>query len=235
LVLIGILLLAACGKQGIVDPTPPTGSQPPPPPPGNHPPSAVIGAPPSDIGPEGSPIPFDAAQSSDPDRDSVRFLWTFGDGAARDTSRTVLHTYRNNGSYPVTLIVTDSHGLADTASLLFTVANVEPQITLLRYPDTVLAGTTIGIEVEYFDPGVDDTTQVWLWISHAGGAGGRLLSGPGTVLTTLTDTGSYSIEVAAEDNDGAMVDHPGDRPLIVVPRPAPTALAVLPSRRMAAP
>jgi hypothetical protein len=228
LVLLGILLLAACGKQDIAGPTPPPVDQPDkPPPPGNRPPTAHIGAPPSLIGPEGSVIPFDADRSSDPDGDTLRFFWDFGDGATQLTAdRTVGHMYRNNGSYPVTLVVSDPHGLADTASMMITVANVEPQITAFNFPDTVVAGTYVEIEIQYSDPGVDDTVRVSFWVGSSGGGEGTGLPGPGIVLKYFSAPGTYHLSLIAEDNDGAIVAYNADHPLVVIPSTAAGTVAI---------
>src|SRR5256885_2145083 len=124
-VLIIVVLLVGCQPGEVVDPR-------------SRPPTASIDAP--GIGPEGSSIPFNA-ESSGPDVGALTFAWSFGDGARLVTSGPhVRHAYRNNGSYAATLIVSDSHGAADTASTTMTIANVEPQITLLKIPDTVVAG-----------------------------------------------------------------------------------------------
>jgi PKD domain-containing protein/VCBS repeat protein len=53
------------------------------------------------------PLEFDGSRSADPDGDSLRYVWDFGDG------RTGLgfkprHTYDASGNYPVTLTVSDA-------------------------------------------------------------------------------------------------------------------------------
>jgi len=187
----------------------------------------VIGAPPSGIGREGSPIPFDANSSSDPEGDTLHFSWSFGDGATYNTdARAIDHRYRNNGSYPLQLIVSDQHGLADTASMTFIVANVEPIITVFDYPDTVVAGRPVQIDIEYADPGVDDTVTVTFCIGSSGGGVCTSPIEPGIVTTPFYTPGEYTLSLIAEDNDGAMVYRPGDHPLIVIPAPGAGTVAM---------
>jgi hypothetical protein len=193
--------------------------------PGNRPPTATIDAP--GIGPEGSSIPFNAV-SSDPDGDALTFAWSFGDGAKLVTSdQRVDHVYRNNGSYVTTLIVSDSHGAADTTSTPLTIANVEPQITVLRFPDSVVAGEPFEIEIQYHDPGLDDTVYADLWRGRvgSGSGGGSSLLGPGTVVQMAYEAGQYAFSVIARDNDWAITERRGDHYLVVLPRSSSETIA----------
>jgi PKD repeat protein len=57
----------------------------------------------------GTPIEFNASASYDPDGTIVSYLWDFGDGT-NTTGVTANHTYLYNGSFTVTLTVTDDDG-----------------------------------------------------------------------------------------------------------------------------
>lgn len=157
----------------------------------------------------------------------MSFAWDFGDGIRVTGDRNVGHIYRNNGSYVATLIVSDLDGAGDTASTTVTIANVDPQITLLRFPDTVVAGTPVEIEIQYADPGLDDTVYAMIWIFRRGGNGGGTgIDGPGVVVRTFFDPDEYTISVSAWDNDGAITSRAADHPLVViVPRSAPIVAA----------
>ncbi len=58
---------------------------------------------------------FDGSASSDPDGSIASYQWDFGDGAS-GTGVTARHTFAAGGSYPVTLTVTDDHGLTGTVA-----------------------------------------------------------------------------------------------------------------------
>jgi hypothetical protein len=60
-------------------------------------------------------ITFDASGSSDTDGTIVSYLWDFGDGET-STSQNPTHAYNQEGSYNVTLTITDNDGLTDTAT-----------------------------------------------------------------------------------------------------------------------
>ena len=76
-------------------------------------------------------ITFDGSRSSDPDGDSLAFAWQFGDGGT-STARQGTHTYTTDGSYTISLAVTDSKGLASTA--------VTTSATVAKAPVLVGAG-----------------------------------------------------------------------------------------------
>jgi cysteine-rich repeat protein len=83
----------------------------------------------------GSPdllVSFDASGSSDADGDFLRYEWDFGDGSPVETGPTPQHLFSGYVSNFVTLTVTDSMGLSNTAAVSI---------------DTALGGV-VG---EYFD------------------------------------------------------------------------------------
>ncbi|MFC6287693.1 phytase [Nocardioides sp. GCM10027113] len=64
---------------------------------------------------------FDGSGSSDPENDLVSWSWAFGDGNSGNGEGTS-HTYAADGTYDVTLTVTDGGGLTDTDTQSVTVA-----------------------------------------------------------------------------------------------------------------
>jgi 6-phosphogluconolactonase (cycloisomerase 2 family) len=67
----------------------------------------------------GSPTRFDGSASSDPDGVIARYLWDFGDGTSRQTTKPrVQHVYEVPGTYEVRLTVIDDEGCSDR--LIFT-------------------------------------------------------------------------------------------------------------------
>jgi PKD repeat protein len=63
---------------------------------------------------------FDASPSSDSGGTIVSYKWSFGDGTSGN-GKTVIHTFRKNGSYAVTLTVTNDQGYASEVSKTITV------------------------------------------------------------------------------------------------------------------
>ena len=180
------VLLVGCQPAGSVGP--------------NRSPTAEFDAP--GLAREGSPVAFHG-EAADPDHDPLTFTWDFGDGVALETRHAAIqHVYRNNGSYSVALIVTDPSGAADTAARTITVANVEPQITMFTVPATATAGVPFNVEIQYSDPGVDDTLTASLWLWHGDSGEGGTLHGPAIVPFNLTDPGQYSVSIYVGDNDG---------------------------------
>ena len=67
---------------------------------------------------------FNGSGASDPDGTVVNWSWQFGDGQSA-TGAVVAHTYAANGTYTVTLTVTDDRGGRATRSAPVTVTGVE--------------------------------------------------------------------------------------------------------------
>jgi LPXTG-motif cell wall-anchored protein len=105
--------------------------------------------------------------SSDPNSDIVAWHWDFGDGTTSD-EQLVDHRYEDNGSYRVTLKVTDRAGLSDTHSIVADVVNVDPSVS--GDAVTVPAGQAVATTVRLFDPGERDqqSLQVDLSWNEAG-------------------------------------------------------------------
>ena len=68
----------------------------------------------------GEPITFNATESYDPDGIIASYFWDFGDGT-NATGVIVDHSYANNGTYTVTLIVTDDDGATNSVNATKTI------------------------------------------------------------------------------------------------------------------
>lgn len=129
---------------------------------------------------------FDASASGDPDGEIVSYAWDFGNGAT-GTGKTPSYTYASNGSYTVTLTVTDDRGATATTSKTV-VINVAPGPVVADSFERMLNGTW----------GVADRGGAWTIVngaprfSTAGGKGKITLVNPGSGVTARLDSVSLA-------------------------------------------
>ncbi|MCB9559102.1 MAG: PKD domain-containing protein [Kofleriaceae bacterium] len=166
---------------------------------------------------EGDAVPFAVTFTDPGTADTHTFAWTFGDTTG-DTAQNPNHAYADNGTYAVTVAVTDDDGGVGNSGLTVTVNNVAPTIT--STPGTsAVEGTAYTYTVTFTDPGVADTHTCSAPVVPAGmtltgctvdwtpnftqalGA-----SAPVTVCVTDDDNGqtcqSFDIDVTFVDTDG---------------------------------
>jgi DNA/RNA endonuclease G (NUC1) len=149
--------------------------------------------------PEGSAISMSGAGSADPDNDALTYLWSFGDGGT-GTGLDVSHTYAQDGSYTVRLIVRDARNLADTITTTATIANVAPAIAAFSGA-TLLPGETYVASGTFTDPGAD----TWIaTVDYGDGSGVTALAlvGKTFALThTYASANTYTVTVRISDDD----------------------------------
>jgi len=141
-------------------------------------------------------ISFDASESSDPDGTIVTYSWDFGDGT-KGTGVSVQHAYSQDGTYTVTLTVTDDDGATDTAKATKTVHNRGPIASFTESAETVSSGESIHFDAsESSDP--DGTIVSYSWDF-----------GDGNTATGVTadhaygEDGNYTVTLTVTDDDGA--------------------------------
>lgn len=127
----------------------------------------------------------------------MSYAWDFGDGAT-ETGVTATHTYADNGTYIVTLAVTDDKGATGTGSTSATVANVTPTASA-GGPYSGTKGMPITFTGSAVDPGSLDT----LSFSWDFGDGSAPASGA-TVTHTYAAAGSFVATLTVTDKDGAV-------------------------------
>ncbi|HRV93655.1 MAG TPA: PKD domain-containing protein, partial [Anaerolineae bacterium] len=165
----------------------------------NAAPTARISSPAS--GNEGQVIAFDGSGSSDPGvNDTLTYAWDFGDGST-GTGATPSHQYRDNGTFTVSLTVTDNSGASNSTSATITINNVAPTANAggPYGGDEALGGTAISFDGSgSSDPGLDDTlTYLWDFGDGSPTANGQ------TVSHTYNDSGNYTVSLTVTDDDGA--------------------------------
>lgn len=167
----------------------------------NRPPVAIAGA--AALGHEGSPVAFDGRASFDPDGDALTFSWTFGDGAAGSgVGPTPSHVYADDGTYTVTLTVSDGEFTAQ-ATTTAQIANVAPVVSAVGGA-SLLAGESYAAGGSFTDPGADSWTAT---VDYGDGSGVRPLALSGKTFSlshTYAVGGSFTVTVTVRDDDGGV-------------------------------
>ena len=139
---------------------------------------------------------FDASSSYDPDGTIESYFWDFGDGT-NATGVEVTHAYDGDGSYMVTLTVTDDDGATDSKTITKTVLNRQPVALFAANATEVNGGKVIqfnasesydpdGHIVKYFWDFGDGTNETGMIVDHA-----------------YDEAGNYTVTLTVTDDDGA--------------------------------
>jgi subtilase family serine protease len=129
------------------------------------------------------------------------------------------HLYGDNGTYNVTVKVTDKSGAFSQRSIALTVNNVAPTVSQVA-DATVPFGTPFVAQATFTDPGADTWTAT---VDYGDGNGAQPLTfGPDrkfTLSNAYAAPGTYTVTVTVTDDDGGV----GTQTLRVkVQAPAPT-------------
>ncbi|WP_440956237.1 PKD domain-containing protein [Methanosarcina sp. Mfa9] len=159
-------------------------------------PSVDAGA--DQISDEGSVISLSGSFTDCGVVDTHTIEWDFGDGTNASGSLVPVHAYEENGTYIVTLTVTDDDGGIGTDFLTVTVINVPPQVDA---GDDLFAleGDTVDFSGSFNDPGIFDThTTLWDF------GDGSTAAGDLTPSHTYADDGVYAVTLTVQDDDGGV-------------------------------
>ncbi|MDP1849050.1 MAG: PKD domain-containing protein [Solirubrobacteraceae bacterium] len=182
----------------------------------NDPPSADAGGPYSTA--EGTDVTLDGSLSSDPDTgDTLTYDWDFdADGAFDDATGASPPFDRvgRDGSFTVSLRVTDTAGATATDSATVNVTNVAPQVSAIATDDPVDENTAVSVSGTISDAGWLDPLSAT--IDFGDGAGAEALAGieehlrpDGTITYDVEhvygDDGTFTITVCGADDDVANI------------------------------
>ena len=138
--------------------------------------------------------------STDTDGQVAESKWFFGDGTVA-TEKNPEHTYANEGTYEVTLLVTDDKGASDTLKREVTVTSpVTP--TPNEAPVAAFTVTNEGNNAYTFtstSTDTDGTIASYEWKIDDG----NVLSTSNTFTYTFTEEGTYAVKLTVTDNEGA--------------------------------
>ncbi len=139
---------------------------------------------------------LDASSSSDPDMQPLTYAWDFGDGMT-GSGKVIDHTYAAEGTYTITLTVTDTDMLSDTATASFT-AIKPPELLSPIAKMKIVSVDWLNVAVAddgSYDP--DGTVVSWDWTFGDGGVASGL-----TASHSYLAKGTYTITLTVKDNDG---------------------------------
>lgn len=144
---------------------------------------------------ENASVYYNSTSLSYPD-DIVSLSWTFGDGESA-TGERVIHRYLQNGTYTVTLTVTDSDGSIDRHSVIIQVRDSIPTPSFSYAPPNPLEGEV----VQFFDESsAYDGISSWIWDFGDGSP----LSTDRNASHQYENNGSYEVRLTISDSDGSV-------------------------------
>jgi alpha-tubulin suppressor-like RCC1 family protein/PKD repeat protein len=177
---------------------------------------------------EGAEVTFDGTGSEDAERNIVSYAWNFGDGqtfSSTDASVKPTHAYADNGTFTVTLTVTDAGGLSNVATSTATISNVAPTGTFTT-PATGVENTKIFLALTpASDPGSADVLQYAF--DCGDGKGYAALTATNNRPCVPADNGTLAVKGKVQDDDGGVTEYTGS---IVVTNVAPTATFTYPTK-----
>lgn len=174
---------------------------------------------------EGAGGTLDASGSSDPDGDALSYAWSVPVGlAAGPTDQPQLQVDGGtpDGTYTVTVAVTDAFGATDSASVNVEVVNLAPQVDAGADAATS-EGSEIELSVSASDPGGDPMAATVDWGDGSTPQDLGAVSGTFTAAHTYADDGTHTVQVCVRDDAGA---EGCDSATVTVTNVAPTVTAL---------
>lgn len=161
--------------------------------------------------------------STDADGSVSAWAWDFGDGSTAE-ARSPSHTYAAEGSYTVSLRVTDDGGATASVSKQLTVS-------LPGSNEGPMAGFTsscTNLSCTFTDQSTDSDGGIVAWSWTFGDGGSSSGQNPSRIYSTA---GSYSVTLTVTDDDGATQQH--SAPVTVsAPPPPPSNITLTISGRV---
>lgn len=171
---------------------------------GNLAPTANAGGP--YVADEGISFALHGSASFDPEAGALTYAWALdADGVFDDaTTAEFVHTFPDDGSYPVYLRVTDPEGASAIATTTVTVRNVAPRVSVdaasLVHP--VRGHANVPLDIQFTDPGADTHSATIDCDNNAPPVSLTSVSSPFEYTCAYTTTfGERTIRVTVSDDD----------------------------------
>ena len=150
-------------------------------------------------GGEGQTITM-SANAVDAAGDAMTFVWDYGDGtsdtyalALGTNSSSTTHAYDDEGTYQITITVTDGDGGVDVFNQsTITINNLDPVVSSLTVPDGN-EGEALSFSVVATDAPGDPLTYQWDFGDGTTAAGA-------TATKTYTDDGAFTVTMTIQDD-----------------------------------
>jgi PKD repeat protein len=141
-------------------------------------------------------VSFNASDSSDPDDSIVSYQWDFGDGATA-SGMIVTHRFSSQGTFSVTLMVTDESGNSDSAVKTVTVSSGNPPDAQFSFsPSNPKTGDAVIFNAEGSSDGDGHIVRYDWSFGDGATATGE------TVSHVYTSANSFRVTLTVTDNDG---------------------------------
>jgi PKD repeat protein len=127
--------------------------------------------------------------------------WNFGDGTALDPNQSPLHTFQEDGTFTVTLTVTNSEGSNSKANTV-TVAAGTPTNTPPVASFTAPTGCTVNAPCSFHSTSTDAQGDATITLTRWDFGGGVVLDGV-DVSHTFAAAGTFNVILTVTDNLGA--------------------------------
>ena len=136
----------------------------------------------------------------------LTYAWNFGDGTTTTGTLNPSHTYQNPGTYTAQLTVTDALGIPATSTLVVTVNDVAPTVSLTA-PTSGTTGTALSFTAVASDISPADQAAgfTYSWSFGDGGTAtgatpSHAFATAGTYTVTVTATDKYGLSGTASDS-----------------------------------
>jgi hypothetical protein len=179
------------------------------------PPQAVFDA--SVSGQAGDTWIFDASRASD-DGMLVQYQWDFGDGSGAAGQSRVTHAYAAEGTYNVSLTVTDDTGLSDSYAQPITVSvhNASPIAGFTTNTLSGVAPLTVTLDASSSSDDGDITGYAWSFGEAGASATGR------TAMHVYNQPGNYTVTLTVTDDAGLTAT--ASKRVVVAAAPVPAGV-----------
>lgn len=141
-------------------------------------------------------VDADGSGSSDPDGTVVDYDWNWGDGSAHSSGATPSHTYATDGSFNITLTVTDDGGATNaiTQTVVVSAGNTPPVARFAKSINALVVQVNGSTSTD-----ADGFITDWDW-----NWGDSTTHGTGvTSAHTYAAAGTYTITLTVTDDQGA--------------------------------